>query len=138
MNTKIQQSLKSAETRQLTPFQSAWAEDPMSIIVMLFDKSLLHISRARATLTGWGNERYQTNILRAVDVIEQLQLTLNRDNGSEMAENLYDIYRYIVRILVDSIHDQNPSRLNDASHLLMQIRESLSILVKKSPTMSQH
>ena len=110
----------------------------MKVLVMLFDKSLVHISQARASLTGWSNDRYQTHILRAVDVIEHLQLTLDMESNKPMASNFNDIYRYVARILIDSIHDQDPSHLNQASHLLLQIRESLSVLVKKPPTMLQH
>jgi len=39
---------------------------------------------------------------------------------------------------VESIHNQNPSQLTHASQLLMQIRESLSIFVKKSPKVLQN
>jgi len=118
--------------------QAAWSEDPMNIIVMLVDKSLLHISRARASLTGWGNEGYQTNILRAVDVIKQLQLTLNMNSQHVMAENLNDLYAYVIRVLVVSIQHKSLSTLNEAAHLLMQIRESLSVFVKKPSKVSQH
>lgn len=137
-------SMLSSQTNQTrlplstADVKTAWAEDPMNIVVMLFDKTLLHISRARATLTGWSDDSYQTNILRAVDVIRQLQLTLDRDNQHTMAENLNDVYCYTIRILVESIHNQNTSQLNHASQLLIQIRESLSIFVKKSPKVLQH
>ena len=118
--------------------QTIWAEDPMQVIVLLFDKTLLHISRARASLTGWGDEPYQANVLNAVDVIRQLQLTLNMNSQQMMAENLNDLYGYVTRMLVNSINDQNLSSLNEASDLLMQIRESLSIFVKKSSKVLQH
>jgi len=135
-------NIKNAgQDQSLLPRQqlaSVWADDPMKIVVMLFDKSLLHISRAKATLAGWSDDRYQTNILLAVDVIEQLQKTLDLDSQGAMASNLDDLYRYIMRILISSINDQNTEQLTHASTLLWQIRESLSVLVKKSPTMLQH
>jgi len=127
-----------AEVLQQKQLSSLWAEDPMKIVIMLFDKSLLYISRAKATLSGWGDDRYQTNILLAVDVIEQLQKTLDMDSQGAMATNLDDLYRYIQRILIVSINDQNSEQLTQASTLLWQVRESLSVLVKKPPTMSQH
>ena len=138
MSMKTSQTDNSKIPVTTTDVKTAWADDPMNIIVMLFDKTLLHISRARATLSGWSDESYQTNILRSVDVIKQLQLTLNRDNKHTMAENLNDVYSYIIRVLVESIHNQNPSQLTHASQLLMQIRESLSIFVKKSPKVLQN
>jgi len=138
MNIKSSRQQQQPELLKGQPLSAVWADDPMKIIVMLFDKSLLHISRAKATLAGWSDDRYQTNILLAVDVIEQLQKTLNMDSQGAMAANLDDLYRYILRILISSINDQNTEQLTQASTLLWQIRESLSILVKKSPTMLQH
>lgn len=138
MNMKSTTQAQTPASIPMEQLKETWAEDPMVILVMLFDKTLLHISQARATLTGWSNDNYQTHILKAIDVIEQLQLTLNMDAEGAMANNLNDIYHYIVRILVDSVSDQKPSSLNHASDLLMQIRQSLSIFVKKSPKVLQH
>ena len=115
-----------------------WAENPMQIIVLLFDKTLLHISRARATATGWSDESYQTSILNAISVIERLQMTLAMDENNTMAINMDDIYRYVSRLLINSIQQKNASDLDQASHLLIQIRESLSIFVKKTPKVLQH
>lgn len=138
MNIKSSHQRQQSERLNDTSLSAVWADDPMKIVVMLFDKSLLHISRAKATLAGWSDDRYQTNILLAVDVIKQLQKTLDMDSQGAMAANMDDIYRYIMRILISSINDQSSEQLTQASTLLWQIRESLSVLVKKSPTMLQH
>lgn len=138
MNIKSSHQRQQSEQLNDTSLSAVWADDPMKIVVMLFDKSLLHISRAKATLAGWSDDRYQTNILLAVDVIKQLQKTLDMDSQGAMAANMDDIYRYIMRILISSINDQSSEQLTQASTLLWQIRESLSVLVKKSPTMLQH
>ena len=131
-------SQSGVSVSSVAELKATWSDDPMKIVVMLFDKTLLHISRARASLSGWSNERYQDNILQAVDVLQLLQQTLNRNDSVTMAENMNDLYRYVSRVLIDSIHDQKPSQLSQASDLLMQIRESLSIFVKKSPKVLQH
>ncbi|MDH5517311.1 MAG: flagellar protein FliS [Gammaproteobacteria bacterium] len=115
-----------------------WADDPMQVIVMLFDKSLLHISRARATLTGWSNESYQTSILSAVAVIERLQMTLDHQQNPSMSANLDDLYRYVSRLLIDSIQNKDQQVLHQATALLVQIRESLSAFVKKTPNSLRH
>lgn len=133
--TETQTTAAVSSTSQL---RTLWAQDPMSIIVMLFDKSLLHISRAKASLTGWGDDSYQASILRAVDVLEQLQNTLDHESEAAMAAHLNDLYHYVSRQLINSIHDQDMSALTSASTLLVEIRESLSIFVKKTPRLLQH
>ncbi|MDH5392549.1 MAG: flagellar protein FliS [Gammaproteobacteria bacterium] len=135
---------RNAATIKITPplqgeaLNKIWADDPMQIIIMLFDKSLLHISHARATLTGWSNESYQSSILKAVAVIERLQMTLDHQLNPSMSANMDDIYRYVSRLLVDSIQNKNQQSLHQATALLVQLRESLSVFVKKTPKLSQH
>lgn len=134
----------STDNDALTPhlpvekFKQMWRDDPMQIIVMLFDKSLLHISRARSTLSGWDDECYQTHILNAVNVIERLQMTLDHNKNSSMAANFDDIYRYVMSLLVDSLQHKNQNTLTQAMTLLVEIRESLSSFVKKTTKVLQH
>jgi len=136
-------NINTLTTNKTPPFHSeelnkVWADDPMQIVVMLFDKSLLHISHARATLTGWSDESYQSSILNAVDVIERLQMTLDHQRNPSVSANLDDLYRYVCRLLVDSIQNKDQQALHQATSLLVQIRESLSTFVKKTPKSTQH
>lgn len=119
-------------------FKQIWRDDPMQIIVMLFDKSLLHISRARSTLAGWDDECYQKHILNAVEIIERLQMTLDHTKNSAMAANFDDLYRYVMSLLVGSLQQKSQKILTQAMTLLVEIRESLSIFVKKTSQMLQH
>lgn len=118
--------------------QSIWKDDPMSVVLMLFDKTLLHIGRARSTLSGWDNECYQAHIVNAVSVLEVLQMTLSHNGNNSMAANLDDIYRYIMSLLIESKRSNPHSVLNEVTKILIEIRESLSIYVNKSSRMSQH
>lgn len=127
------------ESRLLTEeLKTIWQDDPMRIVVMLFDRTLRHIGYARSTLMGWGDENYQTHILSAVSVIGRLQMTLNHDTKSAMAVNLDDIYRYIVRLLISTLQQQNHESLNQAVSLLLGIREALAVYVKKKDEVLQH
>lgn len=129
----------SSQTRiTVDEVKNVWRDDPMKIIIMLFDRSLLHISRARSTLLGWDGECYQTHILNAVTVIEKLQMTLDHDKNSSMAANFDDIYRYVMSLLVGSLQDKNQTSLTQAMTLLVEIRESLSVIVKKTSKVLQH
>ncbi|MDH5426067.1 MAG: flagellar protein FliS [Gammaproteobacteria bacterium] len=118
--------------------KSIWQDDPMRVVVMLFDKTLQHIGQARSTLLGWGDEHYQTHILNAVSVIDRLQTTLNHESHSAMAANLEDIYRYIVRLLINTLQQKNHESLNQAISLLLGIREALAVYVKKNDEVLQH
>jgi len=135
LNTSLNDSLSISSTEEL---KKMWQQDPMLIVIKLFDKTLLHIGRAKSALSGWGDERFQTHVLNAISVIESLQMTLDDQSQSQMAVNIDDIYRYIARLLINSIQQQDPADLNQAAGLLIEIRESMNVFVKKTPQMLQH
>ena len=138
MKTKIIENNYKSDLKPVSDIKTIWQRDPMHVIVLLFDKTLRHISYARSALTGWDDERYQTHILNAVYVIERLQMTLSDDKNNSMAANLDDLYRYVIKLLINSLQNKNTPLLAQATTLLMQIRESLSVFVKKKPRLLQH
>ena len=135
LNTGLADSSSISSTEEL---QKIWQQDPMLIVIKLFDKTLLHIGRAKSAISGWGDERFEAHVLNAISVIEGLQMTLEDQSQSQMAVNLDDIYRYIARLLINSIQKQDLADLNQAAGLLIEIRESMNVFVKKTPKMLQH
>lgn len=118
--------------------QAIWQEDPMRIVVLLYDRALLHIGRARSSLSGWGDDHYQTHLIKATEVVERLRLTLNTSESTPVAHNLDDLYRYIGRRLLSACHDKTAGILDEIMHLLVEIRSMLDIVVKKTPQLLQH
>ena len=135
LNTDLNASSSLSSTEEL---KKVWQRDPISIVIKLFDQTLSHIGRAKSALSGWGDERFQMHVLNAIEVIESLQLTLEDPSKSQMAANIDDVYRYISRLLVNSIQKRDPADLNQAAGLLIEIRESMTAFVKKTPKMLQH
>ena len=79
---------------------------PGQLVLMLFDGAIKFLERAKL---GFGiedpvemNETVHNNITRAQDIINELNSTLNMDQGGEIAVVLRDLYAYLDKRLFES------------------------------------
>ncbi|MDA7662139.1 flagellar export chaperone FliS [Verrucomicrobia bacterium] len=79
---------------------------PGQLVLMLFDGAIKFLERAKL---GFGiedpvemNETVHNNITQAQDIINELNSTLNMDQGGEVAVVLRDLYVYMENKLFES------------------------------------
>jgi flagellar protein FliS len=79
---------------------------PGRLVLMLFDGAIKFLEKAKL---GFGiedpvemNETVHNNITRAQDIINELNSTLNMDQGGEIAVVLRDLYVYMENKLFES------------------------------------
>ena len=79
---------------------------PGQLVLMLFDGAIKFLERAKL---GFGiedpvemNETVHNNITRAQDIINELNSTLNMDQGGEIAVVMRDLYVYLDNRLFES------------------------------------
>jgi len=79
---------------------------PGQLILMLFDGALNSMERALAgfeqTDPGPRNQIIHNNLRRAVDIIRQLNHSLNLEAGGELAQTLRRLYQYFESRLMES------------------------------------
>ena len=87
--------------------QSIMTASPSALVVKLYDAALLNLRKTIACIEkGDITGRWKYN-RKTFDIIEHLTLTLNPEKGGEIAENLAELYTFILRqlILVDEKND---------------------------------
>ena len=76
------------------------AADPHALIAMLFDAAESAIRSAKAHIIAGNIPAKGEAISRAIDIVNQgLLAALDRERGGEVAENLSQIYDYVIRQL---------------------------------------
>ncbi|MGM3175849.1 flagellar export chaperone FliS [Dickeya lacustris] len=80
---------------------------PHQLIVMLFDGAKSALVRARILIEQGDIINKGNSLSKAIDIISNgLQLGLDMQNGGELAENLSDLYDYMIRrLLYANIHN---------------------------------
>ncbi len=97
---------------------------PHRLIQMLMDGALEKIFIARSLMVEGRLGPKAEHITWSISIIDGLRLSLDKDLGGEIAQNLDDLYDYMVRRLVVANLENDVKILDEVSDLIKQIKEA--------------
>lgn len=98
---------------------------PHRLIVMLFDGAIKAISLAKIHMQSGAVAEKGAAISKAIAIIEEgLRLSLDKEKGGELAENLDALYDYMARQLLEANIHNNLELLDVVHKLLTDIKEA--------------
>ena len=98
---------------------------PEKLISMLFDGARTAIRQAQAALEANDIPARGKAISKAIDIVGNgLRAALNLEAGGEVAANLYNLYEYIERCLLQANLRADAGKLAEADRLLGEIAEA--------------
>ncbi|TVO58266.1 flagellar export chaperone FliS [Denitromonas halophila] len=113
----------------------ALGSSPHGLIVMLFNGALLSINLAKAHMLEGKTSAKAESINKAIDIIGSgLRAALNIKEGGELAQNLDDLYEYIVMLLLKANLNNDATILDEAYRLLADIGSAWTELGQKQAT----
>jgi len=99
-------------------------EDPHRLVLMLMDGALDRLALARG-LAERGDVARRTQVLHScITIITELRGSLNLGQGGDLAQNLSELYAYMLRQLMRAIGEGNVSPVQEVSSLLGEIRSA--------------
>ena len=108
---------------------------PGQLVLMLFDGAIKFLERAKL---GFGiedpvemNETVHNNITRAQDIINELNSTLNMDQGGEVAVVLRDLYVYLDNRLFESNIRKESQGVQEVIDRLSTVQEGWSKMLEQ-------
>jgi flagellar secretion chaperone FliS len=115
---------------------------PGQLILMLFDGALLSLERA---LTGFDyndprekNQTIHNNLQRALDIIRQLNNSLNLEAGGKLAETLRSLYYHFDRRILESNLKKRRDGVDEVIIHLKELRDAWAeMLAKQKPEQSE-
>jgi flagellar protein FliS len=118
-------------------FQSPWnsyrqvalqTAAPGQLVLMLLEGAIRSLDRAEAGFSiedpAEQNESIHNNIQRAQDIINELNMALNIEEGGKLAHTLRALYEYMDRRLLDSNLRKSPEGLIEARKHLSTLRQA--------------
>ena len=101
---------------------------PGQLVLMLFDGALLSLDRA---LLGFNftdiaerNTAIHNNIQHAVDIIRELDGSLDLEAGGQLAETLRGLYAFFERRLIESNLKKSRKGIDEVIPMLKQLRDA--------------
>ena len=104
------------------------------LVVMLYETAIKHLSAATKCFdAGSGKvppgsiEEYSNHIMKAQEVINELQVSLDMDKGGQIAQNLMSLYVYFNRELMDANIAKDKKKLEFVLNMLSQLLEAWQV-----------
>lgn len=103
---------------------SVESASPHKLIDMLYEGALERISQAKGAMKYKQAEAKGKRINQAVSIVGGLRENLDTDKGGDIAENLDALYVYIQSLLVKAHMENDSAKLDEAMHLLLDLRDA--------------
>ncbi|MFV1939553.1 flagellar export chaperone FliS [Pseudomonas luteola] len=116
-------SLAMRQYQQVNTQAQVLEASPHRLIQMLMDGGLQRIAQAKGAIE---RERYGEKGLylgKAIEIIGGLQEALDFKQGGEIAQNLNEIYSYMIRCLTKANKENDILTLDEVAQLLRTIKE---------------
>ncbi|MGI9862412.1 flagellar export chaperone FliS [Moorella naiadis] len=93
------------------------------LVLMLYDGALRFCRQGLAAVEEKDYAAVSKNLGRAEDILSELMVTLNREVG-DIAENLFKLYEFMYRHLVQANVKKSANMINEVIDLLRQLRDT--------------
>ena len=97
---------------------------PLELVTMLYRCAIDSVEEARRCLAAGDISGRVRPINRAFDAVTELSLSLDFEQGGDMARRLGDLYGYVSQKIILGHADQSDEALKEASRLLSTMLES--------------
>ncbi len=97
---------------------------PAERIVLLYNGAIKFLMQARQAIDENNIQERFNNNKRASDIIFYLQDTVDMEKGGEIAQNLYRIYGYMLRRLIDVDMKNDQEAIDDVIAKLQELNAS--------------
>ena len=101
---------------------------PGQLVLMLFDGAIRSLDRAllgfNCTDVGERNATIHNNLQRAIDIIRELNGSLDLEAGGQLADTLRDLYAFFERRLLESNLKKTRRGIDDVVPMLKQLRDA--------------
>jgi len=91
---------------------------PLELVGMLYRCAIDALGDARRCLASGDIPSRVAPVNRAFDAVNELSLSLDVEQGGEVARNLADLYAYISHLIILGHADQSDDRFAEAARLL--------------------
>lgn len=99
------------------------AADPHKLILLLYQGALLAIASAKNQMMRKETAKKGASISHAIAIIDGgLQASLNKEIGGALAQNLSELYAYMIQRLISANLNNDTAALDEVSRLLIELR----------------
>ena len=107
---------------------------PGKLILMMYDGAIKNLNQALQDMDD-EHRRYDSisnSLIKAQDIIAELMISLDFERGGEIAKNLFGLYVFMKRRLLDGNLKKDKAPLEEVRTLLMELRGAWAEVADKA------
>lgn len=94
------------------------------LLIMLYQGCIKFLRFSKKSIEEDNIEAANNYIIKSQDIIRELMNTLDRENGGEIADNLYNLYDYMYRELVSANINKDIEKVEIVEEMMSELLES--------------
>lgn len=118
--------------------QSVQTASPGKLVLMLFDGYLRFTTAAKNSFSledlTKRNEGINNNLIRAQNIVTELQSSLDMSVPGELPGTLYRLYDYVLHQLQQANLQKKPDTIDEADKVIAELREAWAEMLIQNPT----
>ena len=107
---------------------------PGKLIVMLYEGAIKFINLAQEGMNKkhTGYEKVSNYIIKTQDIVTELMVSLDFEKGGQIAKNLFGLYLYMNRRLIEANIQKDSNILGEVKELLSELRSAWLTATQKT------
>jgi len=94
------------------------------LLIMLYQGCIKFLRLAKKSIEEEDIQGANNYIIRSQDIIRELMNTLDMEKGGEVATNLYSLYDFMNRQLIEANVDKDIEKIETVEEMMMELLES--------------
>ncbi len=116
---------KALKNYQQNNLESAVNEaSPHKLVEMLLRGAIEKINLSKQFMEQGQIELKGLNISQAISIIDGLQASLDKEKGGDLASNLFELYDYCIRKLIEANLNNDQKILDEVSRLMDTVKSA--------------
>ena len=97
---------------------------PKQLIVLLYDGCIKQLKLAEFALAEKKFDEVNANLIKAQNIVQELKNTLNHAEGGEVAQNLDELYNYILSGMIQANVSKDAMLIRKYRGMIEDLRET--------------
>jgi flagellar secretion chaperone FliS len=98
-------------------------QTPGTLIVMLYEGAIRFLEQSLVALEARQPAEKGRCVVKAIDILEELNLSLDVESGGQIAENLRRLYGFMIRHLTQAHAQNDGAKIREVVELLRDLNE---------------
>jgi len=100
------------------------AASPHKIVQMLMAGAIERLIQGKAAMEAGNNPKKGERLGKALDIVISLRSCLSMDDGGDIAQNLDQLYEFMITQITEANHKNDPQPIDDVIEIIREIKSA--------------